>query len=77
MFSKILMIVFAGLASIILVARYDYWALIICNGLPFINLDQKTIIASIPRIRIKMEHLIICLIYMSNTVQRSVKPSDR
>ena len=50
-----------GFAGLRIVARFDYWALIICDGLPIISADQKAVLASIRRMRMGLEGIHVCL----------------
>jgi hypothetical protein len=38
-----------GLVSMRLIARFDYWALILCDELPIISVDQKAVLSIIRR----------------------------
>ena len=44
-----------------LIARYDYWAIIISEGLPILSVDDKAAIISIRRLRMGMKNVFVCL----------------
>jgi hypothetical protein len=50
-----------GLASIRLIARFDYWALIFSDAIPFITIDQKAVLAGIRCMRMKINSITICI----------------
>lgn len=50
-----------ALTTIRIVARFDYWALILCDGLPKTDIGDKIMLSSIRRMRMGMNHLEICI----------------
>ena len=58
-----------AISALRIVARYDYWALIISDGLPTISIDQKAVLASIRRMRMGIKNISICLPQSQNVLE--------
>ena len=57
---KVIIASSAALVTMRLIARFDYWALILGDATPLMSVDQKAVLASIRRMRIGVMHIEVC-----------------
>lgn len=58
---KIVIASILALLSVRLIARFDYWALIVNGSLPQLPIETKTILSGIRRLRMGQKELYICI----------------
>ncbi len=61
--------------SLRLVARFDYWALIFSDAIPYITTDQKSVLASIRHMRMGVKYLSVCIL-QSNKILNLVMDEE-
>ena len=59
--TKVVIASIAALISVRVIARFDYWALILTDSLPQLPIETKAILSGIRRLRIGQKDLSICL----------------
>jgi hypothetical protein len=76
--AKAIKVVIASIGAVVsvrLIARFDYWALIITDSLPQLPVDTKSVLSGLRRLRIGQKDLSICL-PRSNEVLNLVMDED-
>lgn len=59
--TKVVIASIGALISVRVIARFDYWALILADSLPQVPIETKTILSGIRRLQIGQKDLSICL----------------
>ena len=73
--TKIIIASIGAFISVRLIARFDYWALILSDSLPQIPIETKSILSGLRRLRIGQKDLSICL-PRSNEILNLVTDED-
>ena len=73
--TKVVIASIAALISVRVIARFDYWALILTDSLPQLPIETKAILSGIRRLRIGQKDLSICL-PRSNEILNLVMDED-
>lgn len=58
---KIMVASFVAIGSMRVIARFDYWSLIISGSMPTLNIADKSILSSIRRMRMGIPQMVICI----------------
>nr|YP_009686129.1 hypothetical protein [Halamphora americana]YP_009686184.1 hypothetical protein [Halamphora americana]QDR24931.1 hypothetical protein [Halamphora americana]QDR24933.1 hypothetical protein [Halamphora americana] len=58
---KVVLASIGALVSVRVIARFDYWALIISDSLPQLPIDTKSVLSGIRRLRIGQKDMTICI----------------
>ena len=72
---KVIIASIAALVSLGVIARFDYWALIITDSVPQLPIETKIVLSGIRRIRIGKKDLSLCIL-KSNEVLNLVMDED-
>lgn len=72
---KVILASMIALGSIRLIARFDYWVIILINSIPQLPINDKSVLVSICRMRMGAKYMHICL-PQSNDVINLVMDTD-
>lgn len=59
---KVIIASIGALVSVRVIARFDYWALIVSDSLPQLPIEAKSVLSGIRRLRIGQKDMTICLL---------------
>ena len=72
---KVIIASIGALISVRVIARFDYWALILSDSLPQLPVDTKSVLSGIRRLRIGQKDMTVCII-QSNEILNLVMDEE-
>ena len=60
--AKVIIASIGALISVRVIARFDYWALIISESIPQLPIDTKAVLSGIRRLRIEQKDMTVCIV---------------